>query len=544
LGFGMTIVFGRDGNAQEATVFGWSAAEDGYTWTIGHRAVLCTSLPDAPHGYTLEITWSPYLGPLAAQRVGLSVGGRRIAEHAVRDLETARFACPPKQPHERRLLIEFDLPDAAAPSAIAGHHDDRVLALCFRWIKFLPPETQRQAPPPLTLAIAAEGDLPVTQHRRGWPALSRSGHKPATAAPGLDIIFGTEGNAGPYVREGWSTPERGYLWTSGKSSRLVLPGPKDPGAWDLEAEVQPFTYADRLTAQRLALSVNGVPAGAVALRDHAVVKLELPAAGADTLDLVFDTPDAARPMDFSGADNRTLGVSFKRLLLTPAPADAPPPPRPMTRPVEPAEEPARLMLRFESLGENCEFGLVQRRCGAEPLGLLRFASAPLPPLLAALHARFDGLGAPETLGVELSPNGREYMIRDSAFGFHWHAWVLAGEKTPDEIRDREARRVPFLIRKLTEDLEAGEKLFVYHGIDPLSGAHARALTRALRLYGRPTLFWVELADQAHPSGTVEWISEGLLKGYIDRFAPSADAHDFATDSWIALCRQAHAMHAA
>jgi hypothetical protein len=532
LGRGMTpsIVFGQLGNAQDATILGWSAPEDGYTWTVGHRAVLCAERPDAPHGYTLDITWSPFLD---AQRVIISVGGRRVAEHTVRALESVSFACPSPAPHERRLLIEFDLPDAQAPSAVAGHHDDRVLALCFRWIKFLAAE----APPRPALTIAAEGDAPVTQHRRGWPAPTRA----ATTAPGLDIIFGSDGNAAPFTREGWSAPEPGYVWTNGARSRLVLPGAQTPGPWDLEAEVEPFTHPGRLTTQRVALSVNGVPAGAVALRDHAVLKLELPAS-ADALDLVFDLPDAARPMDYAGGtDDRALGVSFKRLLLTPTAIDAPPIPRPHLRVVEGAEDPARLMLGFESLGENCEFGLVQRRCGAEPLGLLRFASAPLPQLLAALHARFDGLGSPDSIGVELSSNGREYMIRDAAFGFYWHAWVLAGEKTPGEIRDREARRVPFLIRKLTEDLASGEKIFVYHGMQPLSGAHARALTRAIRLYGNSTLLWVELADSAHACGTVDWVSEGLMKGFIQRFAPSEDAHDFDTEGWVAVCRAAQAL---
>jgi len=32
-----------------------------------------------------------------------------------------------------------------------------------------------------------------------------------------------------------------------------------------------------------------------------------------------------------------------------------------------------LVLQFESIGDNCELGLVQRRAGSEPLGLLRFA---------------------------------------------------------------------------------------------------------------------------------------------------------------------------
>ena len=32
-----------------------------------------------------------------------------------------------------------------------------------------------------------------------------------------------------------------------------------------------------------------------------------------------------------------------------------------------------MLLEFESLGDNCEFGLVQRHFGAEPISLLRFA---------------------------------------------------------------------------------------------------------------------------------------------------------------------------
>jgi hypothetical protein len=39
---------------------------------------------------------------------------------------------------------------------------------------------------------------------------------------------------------------------------------------------------------------------------------------------------------------------------------------------------------------------------------------------------------------------------------------------------------------------------------------------------------------------VDRLGEGLLKGYIDRFAPGDDAHDFSLDGWIALCRAAWA----
>jgi len=539
-----TLIFGAGGNAGEATVLGWSTPEDGFTWTIGRRAVLCLALAPPPLGFELTMSWSAYLPPgLPAQRVAIRVGGRALAEHLARGLETACFQCPPPARHEQRLLIEFDLPDAAQPSVVAGHHDDRMLALCLRWLRVTPRAAPRAEPPPPAqpvLSIAAEGDDPVAQHRRGWPSARRPGTPARPGAQTLDILFGSDGNAGDVTRDGWSVPEPGYLWTNGGRSRLVLPPPAPAEAWELEAEVQPFVDGARLSGQRLAVSVNGVPAGSVRLRDQAVVKLDLPSerlAGAEALELVFDQPDAARPRDVvGGRDGRALGFSFKRLRLNPvSPALAPP----AAREAPPRDGPLdQLMLGFESLGENCEFGLVQRACGAEPLGLLRFASAPLPTLLAALLARFEGLGAARNIAVEVSANGREYMVRDHAFGFYYHAWVRVGEKTPGEIAEREARRVPFLARKLAEDLASGDKIMVYHGMRPLALTHAQALARAVRLYGKPVLLWVELADAAHPPGAVEWIAEGLMKGYIDRFAPGEDAHDFALDSWIALCRRA------
>jgi hypothetical protein len=201
------------------------------------------------------------------------------------------------------------------------------------------------------------------------------------------------------------------------------------------------------------------------------------------------------------------------------------------------------MMRFESLGESCEFGLVQRRCEAEPLGLFRFASAPLPKLLAALGADFAGFGEPEALDVELSANGREYMIKDKRFSLLYHAWVMAGEMTPEEVHQREIRRLPLLIRKLREDLTEAEKIFVYHGMGRLGGADdALPLMMVLRRYGPSTLLWVELADADHPAGTVEQAGAGLLKGYIDRFAPGEDAYDLSLDCWIAICREAWRLH--
>jgi hypothetical protein len=200
-----------------------------------------------------------------------------------------------------------------------------------------------------------------------------------------------------------------------------------------------------------------------------------------------------------------------------------------------------LLGSFESLGENCEFGLVQRRCGCEPLGLFRFSSTPYQPLLHSLRAGFIGMGQPEALEVELAASGHEYMVLDRRFGFRYHAWVKLGEMDPGAIRAREARRLPFLIRKLIGDLAEGDKIFVFHGMTPLTDAQASDLAAAIRRFGPGTLLWVEKADAAHPPGSVVPLGPGLLKGHMDRFAPTENAHDLSLDCWIALCRNAHAL---
>jgi hypothetical protein len=198
-----------------------------------------------------------------------------------------------------------------------------------------------------------------------------------------------------------------------------------------------------------------------------------------------------------------------------------------------------MMLNFESLGQNCEFGLVQRRCGAEPLGLLRFSSTPLPKLLNALDARFEGMGEAGSVSVELSSNGREYMISDRRFGFLYHAFVEAGAMSDEALHKREVRRVPFLARKLVEDLEAAEKIFVFKGMGAMEEEEVYPLALALRRYGKNTLLFVNLADGARRGGSVEARAPGFLVGYLDRFAPGEDATDLELAQWVHVCRAAY-----
>ena len=75
---------------------------------------------------------------------------------------------------------------------------------------------------------------------------------------------------------------------------------------------------------------------------------------------------------------------------------------------------SKLLMNFENLGDNCEFGFVQRFHGCEPLGLLRFSAMPYYLLLPALENRFDGVGDPENTVLEPHPESREFYLSDMA----------------------------------------------------------------------------------------------------------------------------------
>jgi hypothetical protein len=205
-----------------------------------------------------------------------------------------------------------------------------------------------------------------------------------------------------------------------------------------------------------------------------------------------------------------------------------------------------LMLRFESLGDNCEFGLVQRHAGAEPLGLLRFNGIYTPPefrlekLIAALHRNFDGLGASGT--IEVFPDGiqgeRELIVRESTYEFFYHTGIAEGQVEPAVQCERETVRLGFLRRKLLEDLQTGDKTWVWRCPATTHREQIQPLLDLLRSRGSNTLLWVVEADADHLAGSVEPLEPELIKGYVRHFAPYDNATDIDLPSWLIMCWRA------
>jgi hypothetical protein len=203
--------------------------------------------------------------------------------------------------------------------------------------------------------------------------------------------------------------------------------------------------------------------------------------------------------------------------------------------------PSALMLAFESLGERCDFGAVQRHFGVEPLGLLRFAWTRFDSLIAALNDRFDAVGTVDDTGFELY--GDETILRMKKHDLIFHTFVhRVAEEAPEKQEaffQQQRRRLLFLKDKLIADLEEPQKICVYATNDWASDDHAARLFAALRAYGPNSLLFVRPARDNRPSGTVEVLEDGLYAGYFPGLNDFVAGNHPPLELWRQLCARAH-----
>lgn len=198
------------------------------------------------------------------------------------------------------------------------------------------------------------------------------------------------------------------------------------------------------------------------------------------------------------------------------------------------EDASVLLNRFESLGDNCEFGFVQRRSGIEPGGLLRWTVSPPGPLVEAIEARFEGIYQFENV-VPFTPR----MVEDRRSGIKFHSAMTSTDGVFDldperrrEVHQTEYEKISYLRGKLLQLLETGEKTFVYKRNAGVDEALIGRLSSAIAAHGPSRLLYVK-ADPAR-AGTVEVVSKALTMGFVERFAPYAAANDLAYESWIQM----------
>jgi hypothetical protein len=196
-----------------------------------------------------------------------------------------------------------------------------------------------------------------------------------------------------------------------------------------------------------------------------------------------------------------------------------------------------LFLNFVSLGDNCEFGLIQRAVGIEPLDLLRFGGTGRDEqgLILGLSENFARFFTPYDL--QIADHGGEWVSSIPAYEISFHTDRPTSEIGYAAMMEEERRRLGFLANRLIRDLAAAEKIFVRKSNKPVTDATMLAMFRAMRNYGAPVLLWVT-AGTGDPAAQVERLAPGLLRGHLPRFAPYENAADGSVADWRELCRAA------
>ncbi len=190
---------------------------------------------------------------------------------------------------------------------------------------------------------------------------------------------------------------------------------------------------------------------------------------------------------------------------------------------------------FESLGANCEFGLVQRYHGAEPLGLLRWPAIAVEGLIASLENEFAEIQDIANLYLIPGPN-QDWDVQTPNFSLHLYAKI--GSVDTEELLKTAHKRIQFLRRSLLETLEDAEKILVFKEWQfRMTDADIARMGACVKKYNPANrLIAVRLSSPGCEPGTVTEVEPGLWSGYVEWDAKVSAADNVPIASWEKICR--------
>jgi hypothetical protein len=202
---------------------------------------------------------------------------------------------------------------------------------------------------------------------------------------------------------------------------------------------------------------------------------------------------------------------------------------------------------FESIGDNCEFGLIQKNYGFDDGSLLKWARIPKVDQLVNF---FENDFQDFYLLENIFPKWND-MIEDRKYGLWFHSdlsskvvekqrrWCIEDADERKRIYDIEYEKRSYLVEKLKTTLAEGAKIFVYKMNDGIEHSELTRLHAALQRHGNCTLLYVQQANQGEECYRAADLGEGLWRSFIPRFAPYWPVSDYLPDAWETLCKEAY-----
>jgi hypothetical protein len=317
-------------------------------------------------------------------------------------------------------------------------------------------------------------------------------------------------------------------------------------------KVRPFTTESVLEAQRLYVFVGKTLVGQFSLDQTSAICCRVPrhALEGPRVALRFEHPDATSPMEIGVLyDDREVAFAFLEIGWMPVPGiceatfTTPSATRtPQTAPPQSSVTLQDVMHAFTSIGDNCEFGLVQRRCDAESMSLMRLAATPYGSLMRMLKTGFADLLDPTQ--IMFQPAGtapQEFILYHRDYLFELHTQIFDDAICLTRLFTRSLKSLFMGARLLLDDLAAGNRIFVRKHNHPSDWRFFIALGHLLQQYGPNFLLAVTLAEQGKQPGLVEIAGPGLLRGYIDQFLPYTAADGYSSSVWEIICCRAYCL---
>ena len=565
-GGGLIIIdFSEQGNSASFRREGWSGQEADRVWSVGPRSRLRVPLQSSGRPMMLEAEMGPGqasptpTGQIVRVRVnGELIGGTRLNVRSMIRCEIAPALCR----EDGILDVDFEFPGFYRPDMMRISKDDRPLAAWFSFVRVY--TTDMFSPGPHF--PSSRPDIPVVGIAPPFADTPRVDAGPSRAdAEGTSYTFGREATVTPYIGQGWDNGEETFTWTIDSFSTLELPAPRTPGQYILRLEAWPFIVPDALAKQDVTVLLDGIVIGQLSLQVPTIWVMQLPRELTEDrriLPLNFVLPDATRGSELgTSTDKRLLSIAVTGLGIIPAPpylpnldgirADETRQSRPEVVSAEFLTDAAatieaalglntvELMRGFESLGDNCEFGIVQRKLGLEVLNLFRFGNVKLSDLMRALTDDVKAATDPAAITIELNDAvRREYVLTLATYNLRWHTFTYENEADEQKLWKDHTIKIGYLRRKFYEGLRGGRKIYVVKQRLPVPVGQAVALLMELNRTGRATLLLVEPASKDRRPGEVELIAPGLMRGYVTQFAPDSDVESADPTDWLRVCANA------
>lgn len=155
-----------------------------------------------------------------------------------------------------------------------------------------------------------------------------------------------------------------------------------------------------------------------------------------------------------------------------------------------------------------------------------------------LRENFDGIGNLEQTKIAIK--GDDYDVFDTRYDFAGHTFVNPKDIAEAVFYQQITQRLRFLRRKMIEELEIGEAIFIYKmNGNPVDPRIVRDVSIEIKRYGNGALLSVcDAAVTGCPSGQVRWLGGNLFEGHLDCMADLAEAGSVSLAHWRELCSNA------